>query len=228
MSVFGYLLVFTNRFTVHRPKKKRRDMEASHPRSNRGRGIIHFGDSSSLPKRPNSKNRQWVADHGGGPRSNTTTPAPTDGERWVRGGGPRPLTGKGRAEVRATHTSSRSSPRVPLMEVLADADEQEEEHTDVEETYPVDDPDPETPEERERFYQEVRFSFFAFNERDLPFYIFCKQVGESTRGRTQEGYRRRENGRSTSRKTLGGRDYHGWNVYGYVSPIRTVSPRTRK
>jgi hypothetical protein len=78
----------------------------------------------------------------------------------VRGGGPR--RGRGKAGNRGTHTLSHaSSPRTTLNAPMGNTDHQEAEDVDVDDTYPVDDPDPDTPEDREKFYQEVRVDYIV-------------------------------------------------------------------
>ncbi|KAI6115064.1 SAC3/GANP/Nin1/mts3/eIF-3 p25 family-domain-containing protein [Pisolithus croceorrhizus] len=129
-------------------------MEPAVHRAARGRGLAPYHDGSNS-KRPLHRNRQWVAD-GVAPRSGTNTPqAGSDSDRWERGG----IRGS-RGRVRATRGKSSNAFVTPLRRGVVDggttASEGEhsevDDETEVEEAYP---PDPETPEERERFWQEL-------------------------------------------------------------------------
>ncbi|KAI6128109.1 SAC3/GANP/Nin1/mts3/eIF-3 p25 family-domain-containing protein, partial [Pisolithus croceorrhizus] len=129
-------------------------MEPAVHRAARGRGLAPYHDGSNS-KRPLHRNRQWVAD-GVAPRSGTNTPqAGSDNDRWERGG----IRGS-RGRARATRGKSSNAFVTPLRRGVVDggttASEGEhsevDDETEVEEAYP---PDPETPEERERFWQEL-------------------------------------------------------------------------
>jgi hypothetical protein len=138
-------------------------MDVPHARSGRGgRGISAFANDGVGPaRRTVSRNKQWVADA----RSNTATPTNGgggDSERWVRGGGGGgSRTWRGRPGNRGIHRLPRApSPRTVFKDDAVEnvPDEQEEvDGTDVDE--PDDEPEHETPEERDKFYQEVRVLF---------------------------------------------------------------------
>ncbi|KIK29567.1 hypothetical protein PISMIDRAFT_486264 [Pisolithus microcarpus 441] len=113
-------------------------MEPAVHRATRGRGLAPYHEGGNS-KRPLHRNRQWVAD-GVTSRSGMNTPqAGGDGDRWERGG---TRGSKGRA--RGTRDGGTTASEGEHSEV--------DDETEVEEVYP---PDPETPEERERFWQEV-------------------------------------------------------------------------
>ncbi|KAI6014532.1 SAC3/GANP/Nin1/mts3/eIF-3 p25 family-domain-containing protein [Pisolithus microcarpus] len=129
-------------------------MEPAVHRATRGRGLAPYHEGGNS-KRPLHRNRQWVAD-GVTSRSGMNTPqAGGDGDRWERGG---TRGSKGRA--RGTRGKSSNVSVTPLRRGVVDggttASEGEhsevDDETEVEEVYP---PDPETPEERERFWQEL-------------------------------------------------------------------------
>ena len=128
-------------------------MEAlSQPRFGRGRGAGPNADADS--SRKHGRNRQWVADHIAS-RTNNVTPNNSDGERWERGGY---RGGRGRG---VTH-GGRRFPNVTLNRAQHDGGVQSTiEHlgdgmVGVDSSV-VSDPELETPEEREKFYQEVCF-----------------------------------------------------------------------
>jgi hypothetical protein len=127
-------------------------MDALNARSGRGRGAPLNDVVGSASRRPLSRNRQWIADQGGTRNTNNATPSHTDGERWVRGG-PR---GRGWSGGRGPQRHPHTSPR-PTQMPLGNAEQQEVgmEEAGVEEIEPDEEPELETLEEREKFYQEV-------------------------------------------------------------------------
>ncbi|KAI6024208.1 hypothetical protein EDC04DRAFT_2725458 [Pisolithus marmoratus] len=129
-------------------------MEPAVHRAARGRGLAPFHEGGNS-KRPLHRNRQWVAD-GVASRNGTNTPqAGSDGDRWERGG----IRGS-RGRGRGPRGKSNNVPFPPLRRGIVDggttASEGErsevEDETEEEEVYP---PDPETPEDREKFWQEL-------------------------------------------------------------------------
>lgn len=124
------------------------------PHQPRGRGFKINGASS----RPHSRNKQWIngldnSGHG------------SDSERWERGG-PRRGRGRGRGSARSTPQPHQLSQHLTVPGAQEDTlsgteDEgQDDAYSGMEddevEVVDLDEKDPETPEERERFYQEVR------------------------------------------------------------------------
>lgn len=124
----------------------------------RGRGLKINGSSH----RPPSRNKQWVASGQEGINANGN-----DTDRWQRGGGPRRATAGGRGRARGlAHVFARSTPQlsVPLLHDEAASGTEDEGMTEVEDVEgepEVEEKEPETSEERERFYQEVRNSLLA-------------------------------------------------------------------
>jgi hypothetical protein len=123
------------------------------------------------PKRPQSRNKTWLAAESGTAAQNTTSlPSPADGERWERGGyrGGRARGGRSRGVTRGGRRfpnatlSARTKQQTDQTTVI-DVDEGDEDGEGDEEEVlgqpegdTVEEPELETPEERERFYQEVR------------------------------------------------------------------------
>lgn len=133
----------------------------------RGRGFKINGAS----QRPGSRNKQWLAPGQEGHHTNGN-----DSERWERGGGPRRGVGRGRGRGRGTGTvSDRSTPHltVPVLREEPTSGTEEEGMTDVEdmenEEDEVDERQLETPEEREKFYQEVRWFPLRLGRGQLTF-----------------------------------------------------------
>ena len=120
-------------------------------RAHRGRGTATHNDGG---RRLVHRNRQWVAD-GVSMRAGTTSlHTGVDSERWERGGH---RGGRSRGRVsRGKPTNSTVTFRRDVLDAGATASEGEhsemDDETEVEEVHP---PDPETPEEREKFWQEV-------------------------------------------------------------------------
>ena len=121
----------------------------------RGRGLKINGAA-----RGGHKNKQWIAGQGTiTSHSREASVHGSDGERWERGGGPRRGRGKGRG-------SARGSPHLTLTvqheEATSGTEDEGQDATDVEGgeeedmNAELEDKDPETPEDREKFYQEVR------------------------------------------------------------------------
>lgn len=127
------------------------------PLQSRGRGFKINGASS----RPTSRNKQWVNGQDNSGHS-------SDGERWERGGVHRRGRGRGRGgSGRATPLFPNQHLTVPNVheDVLSGTDDdgaQSDTHSanGMEDNEPTavehDDKELETPEEREKFYQEVR------------------------------------------------------------------------
>ncbi|KAH7886763.1 SAC3/GANP/Nin1/mts3/eIF-3 p25 family-domain-containing protein [Phlebopus sp. FC_14] len=127
-------------------------MEPTIQRQHRGRanGIHH--DSAGLRGRAHHKNKQWVAEGGTG-RSGATTPhTGSDGERWERGG-PRGGRGRGRGGRGKFPNASVTFRRVGGIDGETPASEGE--HSEMEDETEVDEREPETQEEREKFWQEL-------------------------------------------------------------------------
>lgn len=144
----------------------------------RGRGFKVNGAS----QRPHSRNKQWVAlgyegSHG------------SEGERWERGGGPWRGIGRGRGRGRGITPEiphSASHPAVLAVNDDAASGMEDEAMTDVEDVeaeVEVEEKDPETPEERERFYQEVCQTL-----RCYFLVTYLSSVGQSSRAGAQEGH----------------------------------------
>lgn len=128
------------------------------PLPHRGRGFKINGVSS----RPHSRNKQWINGQDSSGHS-------SDAERWERGGGHRRGRGRGRGSGRTAPLFQNQHLTVPnghdgALNGTDDEGGQSDAHSanGVEDDEPTAaDPDPddrefETPEEREKFYQEVR------------------------------------------------------------------------
>jgi hypothetical protein len=121
----------------------------------RGRGVGH-NDGMTGNRRPPTRNKQWVAEHNG-PRSTSITPAHNEGERWERG------SHRGGGRARGATRGVRRFPNATLsrtqdsthLEVAGHDSELDGEGSNGEEPDMTEDPDPDTPEEREKFYLEV-------------------------------------------------------------------------
>lgn len=156
--------------------------------STRGRGARINGTS-----RGGHKNKQWIAPGHGASASQSREGSAhaSDGERWERGGGPHRGRGRGRGSARP---SSNLTLTVRQPEEVFSGTEDEEESQDVSDVeymegdetgQEIEEADPETPEERERFYQEVRGSHFCGQMRWNG--AFCSVARQSPGCRTQEG-----------------------------------------
>jgi hypothetical protein len=124
-------------------------------RTSRGRGTGFNGDGSEAGMRL-GRNKQWIADHISS-RSTNVTPSNSDGERRERGG----YRG-GRA--RGVARGGRRFPNATLTRTQHEGAVQNElagNGVDGVDTFTPDDPEPETPEDREKFYQEVCLRMFA-------------------------------------------------------------------
>jgi len=131
---------------------------AAHLRTTRTRGP-GINDPAGGGRRPHSRNKQWVAIESDAP-SGRRTPSHVDGERWERGGhrggrGTRGIVRGGlhqfpNASLRIAHSLPNSS-----AATTDDEDNRGGEGGEDEENYELEDQDPDTPEEREKFYQEV-------------------------------------------------------------------------
>lgn len=136
-------------------------------RNGRGRGTPN-NDNSTGPSRPQFGNRRWVAPDSGsaktgaGGSGHSRTPSRAEGDRWERGGsrGGRargaPSRGTTRRFLNATFDARPSGSREVTPNPVEEEDQLDEEVLNLVED-PTEDPDPETPEEREKFYQEVRY-----------------------------------------------------------------------
>jgi len=101
------------------------------------------------------------------------TPAHSDGERWERGGH---RGGRVRGATRGVRKFPNATITHAQYPTHAAADEQshhEGEDNIEEETYMADDPDPDAPEEREKFYQEVCVGCSASAK---PGAAYCSQL----------------------------------------------------
>lgn len=146
-------------------------MEAAHVRAN---WFQH--DAANEGGRPRSRNKIWSAGEGGS-RSGTSTPHHADSERWQRGGhrgggrGTRGTRGSrgGRGVSKFSNVSLRLAPpkNPPPVDVEVEYNEHGDENENENEAEEEDEveqvgsnrirePELETQEERERFYQEVR------------------------------------------------------------------------
>jgi len=129
-------------------------MESAVHRTHRGRGTATHNEGSGLGKRPIHRNKQWVADGVATRPGTTSSHTGLDSERWERGGH-RGGRGRGRGS-RGKHANVTVTFRRDVLDAGATASEGEhsemDDETEVEEVFP---PDPETPEEREKFWQEV-------------------------------------------------------------------------
>ncbi|KIO02581.1 hypothetical protein M404DRAFT_147482 [Pisolithus tinctorius Marx 270] len=129
-------------------------MEPAVHRATRGRGLVPYNEGGNS-KRSLHRNKQWVAD-GVASRSGTNTPqGGSDGDRWERGG-IRGSRGRGRGPRGKSNNVHVTSFRRGVVDGGTTASEGEysevEDETEGEDVYP---PDPEMPEERERFWQEL-------------------------------------------------------------------------
>ncbi|KAI6145024.1 SAC3/GANP/Nin1/mts3/eIF-3 p25 family-domain-containing protein [Pisolithus tinctorius] len=129
-------------------------MEPAVHRATRGRGLAPYNEGGNS-KRSLHRNKQWVAD-GVASRSGTNTPqGGSDGDRWERGG-IRGSRGRGRGPRGKSNNVHVTSFRRGVVDGGTTASEGEysevEDETEGEDVYP---PDPEMPEERERFWQEL-------------------------------------------------------------------------
>lgn len=149
----------------------RRIMDTNYVRTIRSRH-----DAVNDGGRPRSRNKIWAAGEGGS-RSGTSTPHHPDSERWERGGhrgggrgsrGARGLRG-GRGVPKFSNVSLRLAPPknpspVDVEEMHGDDAHEAEHEIDVEEEQEeagvIHEPELETQEEREQFYQEVRSSVY--------------------------------------------------------------------
>ena len=105
----------------------------------RGRGL-------GAPRKPHSKNRQWVAGHenGGGPSS--------DSDRWERGGHRR---GRGRGRGYHSHPTHLSVSE-HHDDGLSGTEDEEQDTMDEGVEDVVVDKEPESQEDRDKFFKEVR------------------------------------------------------------------------
>ncbi|KAG5735430.1 SAC3 family protein 1 [Termitomyces sp. T112] len=114
----------------------------------RGRGTLQ----------PPSRNRQWVSNENG-QRSGSSTPHPSDGERWERGGHRGGYRGRGESRGRGkfSNVSLRVTPvPSPIHVNLASEHpvvDEPEDHQNVEEFKEPEEPVLETTEEREEFWR---------------------------------------------------------------------------
>ncbi|PFH53647.1 hypothetical protein AMATHDRAFT_1283 [Amanita thiersii Skay4041] len=131
-------------------------MEAvQHNRNFKGRGAM-VQETGLVGRRPHSRNRQWVA---GENISRSSTPNHAEGERWERGGH------RGGRGTRGTSRGMRRFPNVSLhvkhSQNPNDHGASDSENTghggdsDIEDGYGIEEPELETAEEREKFYQEL-------------------------------------------------------------------------
>lgn len=137
----------------------------------RGRGLKINGAS----QRPLSRNKQWIAS---GQEGSQLMAGNAE-----RGGGPRRGTGRG---LGLANGSGHSTPHltVPTLHHEAASGAEDEGMTDMEdaEVEPeVEEKDPDTPEERERFYQEVCTYFSDQLWDSLCFISWSKLATKSVR-----------------------------------------------
>lgn len=135
---------------------------ASHVRHSRTRG------SGTHDSRLHSRNKHWVGGESG-QRSGSSTPYHSDGERWERGGhrggrGTRGVSRGGRGKFSnlsfRVSSTSQNERTEPSREGSTIDDHMEDAASEnLEEFIEPEEPLLETPEEREKFYQEVYFLF---------------------------------------------------------------------
>lgn len=147
-------------------------MNPSYNHSTRIRGAAFNAPNGS--RRPQSRNRQWNAADASSKSDGPTTNNHPEGERWERGGGRGGQRARGRGRGgrkfpnQTLRNTATSTPKdlIPTKEYDAAADVEEEmdfvQGDSNEDLYATDfefpeieEPDLETQEERERFYQEV-------------------------------------------------------------------------
>jgi nuclear mRNA export protein SAC3 len=141
------------------------------PPFSRGRGRGAGGHEVNGRGRQ-SKNRTWV---GSGSRSGTNTPNLNhiEGDRWERGGH-RGSRGREQNRPRSFPNASLVVPHPPAFENLMSGDEDEDEYQEEDENEQdelnedVEEPELDTPEAREKFYQEVRSKITVEACNSLP------------------------------------------------------------
>lgn len=126
------------------------------PSFSRGRGRGAGGHEVNGRGRQ-SKNKSWVA---GGSRSGTSTPNRSEGDRWERGGH-RGSRGRGTGRPQTFPNASIVVTHPPVFENMVSGDddeyqEQDEGEQEDELGEEIDEPELDSPEAREKFYQEVR------------------------------------------------------------------------
>lgn len=106
------------------------------------------GRGSGTSWKPHSKNRQWVAgqDSGSGHGG--------DGERWERGGHRRGR-GRGRGQFTGNHSSHLPTPQ-SHDDGFSGTEDEEQDTMDEAVGAPAVEREPDTQEDREKFFQEVR------------------------------------------------------------------------
>ncbi len=123
----------------------------------RGRGLKINGSARGAG---HSKNRQWIAGQGTvGPREGLVGHN-SDGERWERGNGHRRGRGRGRGSVwpsshlstPGVHGEATSGTEEESQDGMEDVSRMDDEESEAE----VEEKGLDTPEEREKYYQEVR------------------------------------------------------------------------
>lgn len=155
---------------------------SSHLRNNRPQGPTAVHEIAG-GRRPHSRNKQWVADVGG------VKNAAPEGERWERGG---PRGGRGRGPSRSGPRFPNASLRVhrPLNghegTTSGEDHEGESEGNEEDASYEVEEQEPETPEEREKFYQEVRVALNDEAWDGLPLGSWSKLARSSARKPSQK------------------------------------------
>jgi hypothetical protein len=129
---------------------------SSHVRASRPRGnSLH--DTGPGGRQTHSRNKQWVAGESG-QRSGTSTPH-NDGERWERGGhrGGRGARGAARGgRGKFPNVSLRTTRNLDSATVNDHQEHEGEDQHNEEDIIEPEERSLETPEEREKFYQEVR------------------------------------------------------------------------
>lgn len=132
-------------------------MDPAPQRGYRGPRVNGHVEGGSSGRRAHHGNKRWVADVVSG-RSGATTPhAGSDGERWERGGHRSGGRGRGRGSRGKFGNASVTFHRNGALDGGATGSEGE--HSEMEDEHELEEPDlnePETPQEREIFWQEVR------------------------------------------------------------------------
>lgn len=132
-------------------------MDPAMSRSYRGSRTNGQVEGGSSGRRAHHGNKRWIAD-GVTARSGATTPhAGSDSERWERGGHRGGGRGRGRSARGKSGNVTVTFHRNGTLDGGATGSEGE--HSEMEEEHELEEPDlneSETPEEREKFWQEVR------------------------------------------------------------------------
>jgi hypothetical protein len=134
-------------------------MEPGLQRNYRGTRANGPVDGSGSARRAHHGNKRWVADGATGRSGASTSHPGSDSERWERGGHRGGGRGRGRGGRGKFGNASVTFRRNGALDGGATGSEGEHSEMELEEEHEVEEADsnePETPEERENFWQEVR------------------------------------------------------------------------